>query len=157
MLTFGAEDHEQAEQWMRAQDMAVAADHARDPKFRDTRSVLPPVISDAAGFNLCPDPLSAATAAEFMEALRLFRVWAGEPSFREMARACGNAVGISTMCTVLNGSELPTLRIMLAIVSACGASDEHQRAFATAWRKVRMAQVQKPSQEEHAPAGSRRT
>jgi hypothetical protein len=121
------------------------------------RSVMPDVISDAAGFNLCPDPLSAATAAELMEALRLFRVWAGEPSFREMARACGNAVGISTMCTVLNGTELPTLRIMLAIVSACGASDEHQRAFATAWRKVRMAQVQKHSQAKHAPARSRST
>ena len=42
-------------------------------------------IPDADGYDLCPDPLKARTPAELVDALRRYRIWAGEPSFRDMA------------------------------------------------------------------------
>jgi hypothetical protein len=34
---------------------------------------------DAEGYDLRPDPLAARTPAELIAALRLYRIWAGEP------------------------------------------------------------------------------
>jgi hypothetical protein len=143
MLIFGADSQEQADSWIRAQDTAIAAypiDAVRRSQGKNLP--LPAMIGDAPGFDLCPDPLTATSAAELIEALRQFRIWAGEPSLREMARASGHAIGVSTMSTALSGSKLPGLRILLTIVSACGGSHDHQQAFATAWRMLRMNHTQ---------------
>ena len=53
--------------------------------------------------DLCPDPLAAESKAELLQMLRDFRIWAGEPSFREMERRCGKAVSSATICKVLRG------------------------------------------------------
>jgi hypothetical protein len=50
-------------------------------------------IADASGFDLKPDPLSASTPAEFVEVLRRYKVWSGDPSWRKIE--AGMSVGTS--------------------------------------------------------------
>jgi hypothetical protein len=57
---------------------------------------------------VCPDPLAAKTAAELVRALAEFRLWAGEPSFREMEQLCGRAVVAATMCMALRSDNVVT-------------------------------------------------
>jgi hypothetical protein len=49
-------------------------------------------------------------------------------------------IGASTLNTALRSDELPALPVVLAVISACGGSDEDQSRFATAWRELRLAQ-----------------
>jgi hypothetical protein len=93
-------------------------------------------ISDADGFDLKPDPLAASTPAEFIEALRQYRAWSGNPSWRQMARQAGQAVVHSTMHAAMNGDTMPKFDVVKAIVAGCGGSDDDLRAFATAWRCI---------------------
>lgn len=98
----------------------------------------PPVhiVIDAAGFDLRPNPLEADTAAAFVVALRMYRIWAGRPSFRELARRTGGTPAASTICTMLRGQELPAFDCMLAYLRACGAAEEDLQRFATTWRRL---------------------
>jgi hypothetical protein len=105
-----------------------------------------PVIGDADGYHLRPDPLHAQTPADLMAVLRRFRIWAGEPSFRRMAQASRDRLSASTVHAVLHSEALPSLQVLLAIVSGCGGSNDDLKAFATAWRTLRFA-------VEDAPAG----
>jgi len=101
-----------------------------------------PVVPDQPGENLCPDPASAQTPAEFMDTLRRYKKWAGDPSFRGMEhvikKQCGQHFAASTIHAALKGDELPSLPKVRAIISACGGSDAHQQMFATAWRRFAM-------------------
>jgi hypothetical protein len=105
---------------------------------------LPP--PDAEGHDLRPDPLQASTPAEFVRALRHYRVWAGDPPLRVIARRSG--VGASTICTALSVEAMPPLNLVLAIVEGCGAGEHDQRRFATAWRAIRLAA------QDDSPAGA---
>lgn len=109
----------------------------------------PRAVADAPGHDLCPDPLAAKSAAELVAALRRYRIWAGEPSYREMARCCKGNIAASTLNTALRSDELPTLPVVLAVITACGGSDEDQSRFATAWRELRLAQ--EDSTQQAAP------
>jgi hypothetical protein len=99
-----------------------------------------PVVADVPGSNLCPDPADVRTPADFMNTLRMFRIWAGKPSYRVMEHQCGRRFAASTICTALNGSRLPSLDMVLAVIVACGGRDEHQNAFASAWRRLMLPQ-----------------
>jgi hypothetical protein len=110
----------------------------RNPsRYTDTAA---PVVPDIPGMNLCPDPSTAQTVAEYMETLRMYRVWAGKPSYRVMEHQCGRRFAASTIHSALNGSDLPSMDMIQAIVTACGGTDEHRQAFATALRRLTMAQ-----------------
>jgi len=119
--------------------MAVESAHravaARKP--RPPREAVP----DTDGHDLCPDPLAAQTPAELVDALCHYRIWAGEPSFRQMAADSRQRAAASTLCTALSGDALPTLDVVLAVVIGCGGSEEDQRRFATAWRRIRLGQA----------------
>ncbi|MCW2931512.1 MAG: hypothetical protein JWM19_2474, partial [Actinomycetia bacterium] len=93
-------------------------------------------IPDLPGTDLCPDPGTARTPEEFMDALRGFRAWAGKPSFRAMERQCAHRFAASTMCTALRADTLPSLDMVHAIVAGCGGSPRHVHAFATACRRL---------------------
>ena len=95
-----------------------------------------PTIPDLPGTDLCPDPGTARTPEEFMDALRGFRAWAGQPSFRAMERQCARRFAASTMCTALRADVLPSLDIVHAIVTGCGGSPRHVHAFATACHRL---------------------
>ena len=97
---------------------------------------VPPLVLDAAGFDLRPDPLKADTPAELTAALRQYRIWSGRPSFRELARRTGGTPAASTICTVLRSEELPAFDCMIAVLNACGATEEDRQRFATAWRRI---------------------
>ena len=107
--------------------LAAQAGHVRAP------------VRDAAGFDLRPDPLTAATNAELVARLRQYRQWAGDPPFRAIAAQAGQIVAHSTIYVALNSDELPSLKVVLAVVAGCGGSEEDQRAFATAWRRLKAA------------------
>jgi hypothetical protein len=90
---------------------------------------------------LCPDPLMADTAAELVDTLRRYRIWAGEPSFRQMAVDSHQLAAASTLCAALNGEALPTLDVVQGVVIGCGGSEEDQKRFAAAWRRIRLGQA----------------
>jgi hypothetical protein len=99
-----------------------------------------PVVPDTPGLNLCPDPGTAQTPAEFMDALRMYRIWAGKPSYRAMEQQCGRSFAASTIHAALKSDYLPTLKMVQAIITTCGGSEEHQQRFASAWRRFEMLQ-----------------
>ncbi|MCL2583705.1 MAG: hypothetical protein FWE35_14775 [Streptosporangiales bacterium] len=99
-------------------------------------AAVPPPIPDLPGTDLRPDPGSAETIAEFLDCLRKYRIWAGSPSYRIMSRNCKRQFAPSTICTALGGDSLPGLEMVIAIVSACGGTVQHQSEFATAWRRL---------------------
>lgn len=101
-------------------------------------------VPDASGLDLKPDPLLATTVAEFVGVLRRYRQWSGDPSYRTMAAAARQQVAHSTMYVALNGASLPKLKVVLAIVVGCGGTEADQRAFASAWRRVRSANSDPP-------------
>jgi len=97
-------------------------------------------IPDTDGYDLCPDPLIAQTPAELVDALRRYRLWAGEPSFRRMAASSRQRAAASTLCAALSGETLPTLDVVLGVVIGCGGSEDDQCRFATAWRRIRLGE-----------------
>jgi hypothetical protein len=98
-------------------------------------------LPDVAGYgpDLLPDPLEAQTVAEFIGMLREFRIWAGEPSFRLMSMRTDKPA--STLAAALNGSVLPSMDTVTAIISGCNGSIDDQRRFMTAWRRIRLGRV----------------
>jgi hypothetical protein len=105
------------------------------PKPRRPRAA----VSDIPGQNLRPDPAAAQDPAGLIEALRLFRIWSGNPSYRNMAARSGQRTGVSTMWKALRAKELPArLEVIEAIVEGCGGSEEDRQRFATAWRRLTM-------------------
>ena len=115
--------------------LSVAPYSARHRK-QDSDATARSVIPDMPGSDWCPDPGGIQTAAEFMDALRRYRLWAGNPSFRAMQRQCGHRFAASTMCAAMQGDGLPSLDMADAIIVACGGRQEHRQAFATAWRSL---------------------
>jgi hypothetical protein len=103
---------------------------------RPIRPVLP-VVADAPGCEFGPDPMRARTGAGLVEALREFRVWAGNVPYRVMAEQCGQLVSASTLQRALAGTALPPQKVVRAIVAGCGGTEEHQQRFVSAWRQVR--------------------
>jgi hypothetical protein len=102
---------------------------------------VPEPVRDAEGFDLRPDPLDARTGAELVEMLRAYRIWAGQPSFRVIAARTWQKVGYSTLCTALGSTRLPSLDVVMAVIIGCGADEEYQRRWATAWRKIKFQRV----------------
>jgi hypothetical protein len=113
-------------------------------RYTDTAA---PVVPDIPGVNLCPDPSNARTVADYMETLRMYRIWAGKPSYRVMEHQCGRRFAASTIYSALNGRGLPSLDMIQAVITACGGTDEHRQAFATALRRLTMSQ----QDTAHAP------
>jgi hypothetical protein len=103
---------------------------------RREQSAVRPAIPDLPGVDLHPDPGAADTVAGFLECLRNYRVWAGKPSFRVMERRCDRRFAASTICTALRSEAMPGLDMVLAILTACGGPEQHQREFASAWRRL---------------------
>jgi hypothetical protein len=103
-----------------------------------------PAVPDTPGLHLCPDPGTAQTPAEFMDALRTYRVWAGKPSYRAMESVIRNQRGqhfsSSAIHSGLTGNDLPALALVQAVITACGGDDAHQQTFTSAWRRLTMSQ-----------------
>jgi hypothetical protein len=101
-------------------------------------SAAAPVVPDAPGFSLCPSPDAVQTPVQFMDTLRMYRIWAGHPSYRVMQLQCSNRFAASTICTALRSDDLPTQDMVRAVITACGGPEEHLHAFVSAWRRLKM-------------------
>lgn len=127
----------------------------RVPGSRRPANEKPRFVTDAAGFDLRPDPLRAETPAALAAALREYWIWAGRPSFRKLARLTGGHPAASTMCTMLSGGKLPALDCMHAFLIACGASEEDCRRFITTWRRLSLSRgEEREMQQVPVPRGS---
>jgi hypothetical protein len=94
--------------------------------------------ADADGVDLRPDPRAVTSAAEMAAALRAYRIWSGEPSYRTLGAMVGQVVAASTLCTALSEGRLPRLAVATAVTAACGGSEQEQRRWATARRRIRL-------------------
>jgi hypothetical protein len=122
--------------WMRDLVAALVKEVLAAPA---SRAPEPP--ADTEGLDLQPDPLTAATPAELAGMLRLYRKWAGQPSFRKMAAASGQAASASSLCTALGRDEMPRLDVVTAVIAGCGGDEERQRRWASAWRRIQLGRL----------------
>ncbi|WP_433696827.1 hypothetical protein [Nocardiopsis sp. CA-288880] len=104
----------------------------------------PQAVPDLPGHDLKPDPLLAATPAEFIETMRRYRRWAGEPSFREMNRRV-EFCSAAAFCATLRGDQLPKYSVLNAFVVACGGSEEDFQRWVTAWRRLDQNGEERPT------------
>lgn len=116
--------------------------------------VVRPAIPDVPGMELCPDPRDTRTPGEFLDCLRNYRIWAGKPSFRVMERRCDRRYAASTLCTALRARTMPTLEMVLTVVTVCGGGEEHQQEFATAWRRLAIGDPEAAADGDPAPAAA---
>jgi hypothetical protein len=103
-----------------------------------------PAVPDTPGLDLCPDPGTAQTPAEYMDAFRTYRLWAGNMSYRALESVIRNQRGqhfsSSTLHAALTSNDLPALALVQAVITALGGGDAHQQMFASAWRRLTMSQ-----------------
>lgn len=86
--------------------------------------------------DLKPDPAAARTPAEYTAALRHFKAWSGDLSWRKIAARAGQKRVHSTLHSALRRDELPTLEVVTAIVIGCDGSEDDLRAFTSAWHRI---------------------
>jgi hypothetical protein len=98
-------------------------------------------ISDACGFDLRPDPLTATTPTQFIRALWQYKIWSGDPSWRKMATQAGQRVVHSTMHAAMHADALPKLDVVKAIIIGCGGNEDDLRMFVTAWRRLEASRI----------------
>jgi tetratricopeptide (TPR) repeat protein len=82
------------------------------------------------------DPSDVRDAAGFVQTLRALKVWAGDPSFKDLERRSG--LPRSTLADALNPRrrQLPRLEVVRAFVAACGVSD--CGPWDEAWRRAHL-------------------
>jgi transcriptional regulator with XRE-family HTH domain len=91
-------------------------------------------------FSPKPDPSAVGTAAELSAALQEFRVRAGNPSDREIAKRAANGTTAGTInFTMGTGNGLPGLNAVRAVIKGCGGSEKELAAWEKAWLRVRSA------------------
>ncbi|WP_285779057.1 hypothetical protein [Microtetraspora sp. NBRC 13810] len=99
------------------------------------RAVVEPAIADVAGRDSKPNPLDAQTEEEFVDTMRRYRVWAKNPSLREMSQSCGQKISHSTFRNMLNAQTVPRkLDLVDTFVTVLGGTQEDRMRWATAWR-----------------------
>lgn len=91
-------------------------------------------IPDAPGHDCKPDPLDADSPEEFVDTMRRYRAWAGNPSLRAMARRCNQRFSHSTFANFLKASTLPEFDMVDAFVTALGGTEEDKSRWISAWR-----------------------
>jgi hypothetical protein len=93
-------------------------------------------ISGAAGCGFKPDPLTADTAEQFIRVLWMYKIWRGNPSFREMAARAGQTVVHSTMHAAMHRTTMPKLYVVKAIITGCGGDADDVSTFTAAWQRI---------------------
>ncbi|MEV4095863.1 hypothetical protein [Streptosporangium saharense] len=135
--------------WERLKELQLRGRHDPAETPPEPSGTAPPpqphhLRQDVIGYDLKPDPLRAETKEELLALMRDFHVWAGEPSYREIAINAGRAVGASTLCEALDvnrPARMPSLKVVTAFVHGCGGEEEDLVSWTTAWRRIRMARV----------------
>ncbi|QUW84368.1 helix-turn-helix transcriptional regulator [Streptomyces mirabilis] len=87
-----------------------------------------------------PDPLTVATPAQFVEALRAVPIWAGSPSLRTLADRGRSRLSKSSVGAMLNSEELPKYDRFMAYLYACGIRDKNLDVWVFTWRRLKALQ-----------------
>lgn len=115
------------------------------------RGYAPRAVADLVHADGAPEPSSASTPAEFIARLTDLRVWAGEPSLRQLRRVAGqtetpdgdlvDVLPVSTISHVLTGKTLPRMPRMAfvesfvtACLTACGTPEDELPKLLSPWR-----------------------
>ncbi|NUW39429.1 hypothetical protein [Nonomuraea rhodomycinica] len=123
---------------------------------RRTERAVEPVIQDAPGFDLKPDPFTARSITELEELVRDFWRWADSPSSREVAERSSGAFSHATVAKILydkpNKPRL-TMRYLIGLIRGCGGDKDEQQRWATAWRLLdRGVTIPRPAKVHEWPA-----
>ncbi|WP_026410877.1 hypothetical protein [Actinomadura oligospora] len=100
------------------------------------------LVDDVDGLDLKPDPLTAATFTELEDLMRQFWRWAGSPSCRDVARDSNGAFSHGTVSKLLyDRADKPVLKLtyLRGCIRGCGAGEQEERRWTTAWRRIHMA------------------
>ncbi|MEU9286489.1 helix-turn-helix transcriptional regulator [Streptomyces sp. NPDC048275] len=87
-----------------------------------------------------PDPLTVATPAQFVEALRAVRIWAGSPSLRALADRGRSRLSKSSIGAMLNSEDLPKYDRFVAYLYACGIRENNLDVWVFTWRRLKALQ-----------------
>ena len=111
-----------------------------------------PVVDDAAALVVVPqvaaaplaagppDPQMIRSYAELVDMLQQLRIWAGNPSLRDLERR-SPLLRRSTVSDLLNGKRQPRLEVVRAFVGACDLDERACNRWAIAWRQATRAQA----------------
>ncbi|MEV5408613.1 hypothetical protein AB0K60_07220 [Thermopolyspora sp. NPDC052614] len=109
---------------------------------RRSERVPEPVIEDASGYDLKPDPFTAQTISELEDLAREFWRWAGAPSSRRIADYSRGAFSHATISKIIyDRADKPALKMhyLLGLIRGCGGDAEEQARWITAWRLLNRA------------------
>nr|BFE29580.1 hypothetical protein GCM10010200_018310 [Actinomadura rugatobispora] len=99
----------------------------------------PQATPDVHGHNRRPDPLRATSQREFMAMLRAYRIWAGNPSLRQMQDRCAKKLSYTTFRNTLAADTIPAkLTTVETVIKVLGGTAEDLQRWATAWRTFAM-------------------
>lgn len=87
-----------------------------------------------------PDPLTVATPAQLVEALRAVRIWAGSPSLRTLETRGKGRLSKSSVGAMLNSEEVPKYERFVAYLYACGIRDKNLDVWVFTWRRLKALQ-----------------
>ncbi|TWP52498.1 ATP-binding protein [Lentzea tibetensis] len=109
-------------------------------------------MADDAQPEAAPDPSAVRTVQEFANQLRLLKIWAGNPSLRQLERRSG--LPRSTVADALNVKRhhLPSFEVLRGFVRACGVTDQDAPRWEAVWRRLQAGAVAPP--EQAAPSVS---
>jgi len=97
------------------------------------------VLSATPDEDLLAKPLSASTPEEFVRELNKFRICRDMPSLRTIANRGRPQVSFVAVGNALKSQNLPSIRVLRAIVTGCSDSEEDLNDFVTAWRRLQIA------------------
>ena len=117
-------------------EQLATADRSPGRHRSPTGQIVSQQNGDAPGFELKPNPATATTPAEFIDALWQYKAWWGNPSWRKMAEQAGQAVVHSTMYQAMKSDALPKWDVVKAIIMGCGGGEDDIRSFLSAWRRI---------------------
>ena len=94
-------------------------------------------MADEEPAGLFPLPDESAGIADFILKLRAVKLWAGDPSLEVLSRRTGEAKSTLFDSFNVQRRRLPSLRVVRAVVRACGADPFQVKQWELAWREVR--------------------
>jgi outer membrane protein OmpA-like peptidoglycan-associated protein/DNA-binding XRE family transcriptional regulator len=116
-----------------------------------------PVPSERPARPPVPVPGEVTTAAQFVDMLKLLRVWAGNPSLAALSKHGSGHLPTSTVSDMLNSQRLPRLDLTQAFVRACGLDEDQADAWEVTWADIRsrprrpVPPAQEPAPQQPGP------